>query len=127
MLIIAFPLPPGLLTRPCLQGLRRLCWVLNQFADRVAESGKLRLVFCHDISFIHDRIMVQIICARIDGPAGSGSFFDGEVEETVTVKGLSAKGREILDKTAYDFSTGSCRIGFGPRGAKFIAFERTAR
>ncbi len=50
---------------------------------------------------------------------------DGEVEETVTVKGLSAKGREILDKTAYDFSTGSCRIGFGPRGAKFIAFERT--
>ena len=47
---------------------------------------------------------------------------DTDMEETVSVKGLSAKGREILDKTPYDFSTGSCRIGFGPRGAKFIAF-----
>ena len=50
---------------------------------------------------------------------------DQEVVQTVSVKGLSAKGREILDKTPYDFSTGSCRIGFSPRGAKFIAFERT--
>lgn len=48
---------------------------------------------------------------------------DGEVEETVTVKGLSAKGREILDGKAYDFTTGSCRIVFGPRCAKFIAFD----
>ena len=48
---------------------------------------------------------------------------DSDVEETVTVKGLAAKGREILDGVQFDFSSGSCKIKFGPRVARFISFK----
>ena len=47
---------------------------------------------------------------------------DAEVEQTVTVKGLSAKGTELLDQTPFDFTSGSCTLKLGPRGAKFIRF-----
>lgn len=47
---------------------------------------------------------------------------DETVSETVTVKGLKARGREILDGTPFDFSTGSCTVSFGPREARFIGF-----
>lgn len=48
---------------------------------------------------------------------------DRTVTETVTVKGLSTKGREILRGTEYDFTSGACEIAFGPREALFILFE----
>lgn len=48
---------------------------------------------------------------------------DAEVKETVSVKGLSAKGKEMLDGTSFDFSSGSCELTFGPRAAKFISFN----
>ena len=47
---------------------------------------------------------------------------DSEVKETVSVKGLSAKGREMLDGAQFDFSGGTCELAFGPRAAKFISF-----
>ena len=49
---------------------------------------------------------------------------DETVEKTVSVKGLSAACREILDGDEYDFRSGSCRLRFGPRGAKFLRFSR---
>ena len=52
---------------------------------------------------------------------------DSDVEETVTAKGLAAKGEEILDGTQFDFSDGSCKIKFGPRAAKFILFNTSWR
>lgn len=48
---------------------------------------------------------------------------DSEVEQTVSVKGLSAVGTEMLDGSKFDFTKGSCKIKFGPRGAKFISFK----
>ena len=48
---------------------------------------------------------------------------DAEVKETVSVKGLSAKGKEMLDGTQFDFADGSCELTFGPRAAKFISFN----
>ena len=47
---------------------------------------------------------------------------DSEVTQTVTVKGLSAKGRDILDGTSFDFMPGNCTMTFGPRAALFISF-----
>ena len=47
---------------------------------------------------------------------------DSEVTQTVTVKDLSARGRDILDGTPFDFSSGSCTVKFGPRQAYFISF-----
>ena len=47
---------------------------------------------------------------------------DEPVRQTVSVKGLSSVGTELLDGDRYDFSPGSCTIDLGPRGAKFIAF-----
>ena len=47
---------------------------------------------------------------------------DREIKETVSVKGVSGTGREILRKTAFDFATGACDLTFGPREALFIAF-----
>ncbi len=48
---------------------------------------------------------------------------DAAVEQAVSVKGLSAKGVELLDKSTYDFTSGACALKLGPRGAKFIAFD----
>ena len=48
---------------------------------------------------------------------------DETATETVTVKDLVMKGRELLDGDEYDFSSGSCTISFGPREAKFLEFE----
>ena len=47
---------------------------------------------------------------------------DEPVRQTVSVTGLSSVGTELLDGDRYDFSSGSCAIDLGPRGAKFIAF-----
>ena len=47
---------------------------------------------------------------------------DREIKETVSVKGLSGTGREIMRKTTYDFSSGACDLTFGPREALFILF-----
>ena len=47
---------------------------------------------------------------------------DSEVKETVSVKGLSAKGREMIDGAPFDFSGGTRELTFGPRAAKFISF-----
>lgn len=47
---------------------------------------------------------------------------DSEVTQTVSVEGLSAEGRDILDGTAFDFSSGKCTMTFGPRAAFFISF-----
>ena len=49
---------------------------------------------------------------------------DAEVVQTVSVKGLSAKGEEILDKGAFDFTSGSCVIRLPPRDARFIRFGK---
>ena len=48
---------------------------------------------------------------------------DEAMKQTVAVKGLSAKGTELLDGTAFDFASGSCALDLGPRGAKFIRFK----
>ena len=47
---------------------------------------------------------------------------DREVRETVSVKGVSGMGQEIMRKTVFDFSTGVCDLTFGPREALFLAF-----
>ena len=47
---------------------------------------------------------------------------DEPVRQTVSVDGLSSVGTELLDGDGYDFSSGSCAVDLGPRGAKFIAF-----
>ena len=47
---------------------------------------------------------------------------DRETAETVSVKGVSGTGREIMRKTTYDFSSGACDLTFGPREALFILF-----
>ena len=49
---------------------------------------------------------------------------DSEVEQTVSLKELSANGVEILDGTKFDFTRGSCKIKFGPRAAQFISFKK---
>jgi len=49
---------------------------------------------------------------------------DAAVEQTVTVKGLSAQGTELLDKSTYDFMSGACTLKLAPREAKFIKFGR---
>ena len=48
---------------------------------------------------------------------------DRETKETVSVKGVSSMGREIMRKTMFDFSTGVCDLTFGPREALFIVFD----
>ena len=48
---------------------------------------------------------------------------DSDVEEIVKVKGLASKGKEILNGTQFDFTSGECKINFGPRAAKFISFK----
>ena len=48
---------------------------------------------------------------------------DSDATHTVTVKGLSAKGREMLDGKAFDFSSGSCTVRFAPRTARFVSFK----
>ena len=48
---------------------------------------------------------------------------DENVSETVTVRGLSAKGIELLDGTRFDFTSGSYKFTFGPRAAHFISFK----
>ena len=59
--------------------------MFDQFEDRVAEFGKPGFIFCHDVSFIHNRIMVEIVCAGIDSPTGFFCFFEGEVEQAAVV------------------------------------------
>ena len=49
------------------------------------------------------------------------------VMQTVTVKGLSAKGTELLDQTTFDFTSGSCTLKLEPRGAKFIRFPEEVK
>ena len=48
---------------------------------------------------------------------------DSDVEQTVSVKGLSARGTEMLDGDGFDFTDGSCTFKFGPRAARFISFK----
>ncbi len=48
---------------------------------------------------------------------------DSPVSQRVTVDGLRTKGRELIDKDEYDFTSGSCDIELGTRGAKFIGFK----
>ena len=48
---------------------------------------------------------------------------DGEVEQEISVKGLAAKGTEILDGGKFDFTSGRCRMKFPPRDARFVAFR----
>lgn len=48
---------------------------------------------------------------------------DRPVRQRVTVDGLSARGRELIDKNEYDFTSGACDLELGPRGAKFIGFQ----
>ena len=47
---------------------------------------------------------------------------DSEMTQTVSVEGLSKKGRDILEGTSFDFSSGKCTMTFGPRAAFFISF-----
>ena len=44
------------------------------------------------------------------------------VEQTVTAKGLSRKGRDIFSSKTYDFSSGSCKLSLPPRESAFIMF-----
>ena len=50
---------------------------------------------------------------------------DETEKQTVSVKGLSAKGREFVFKkpVTYDFTSGSCVLELGPRECRFILFE----
>ena len=48
---------------------------------------------------------------------------DAAVEQTVAVKGLSAKGKELVDGAAFDFTSGACTLKLGPREARFIHFK----
>ena len=48
---------------------------------------------------------------------------DSEVDQTVSVKGLAANGKELLDGGKFDFTSGSCKIKFPPRDARFITFD----
>ena len=48
---------------------------------------------------------------------------DAETTETVTVKGLSCKGKEMFGGTVFDFTTGACPVTLGPRAASFISFK----
>ena len=47
---------------------------------------------------------------------------DSPVEQTVTAKGLSRKGRDIFSSKTYDFSSGSCKLSLPPRESAFIMF-----
>ena len=47
---------------------------------------------------------------------------DREMTETVSVKGLSSVGKEIMRGISFDFTTGSSTMVLGPREALFIAF-----
>lgn len=48
---------------------------------------------------------------------------DQAVRQKISVKGLSAKGKEILDDTSFDFADGTCEIDFAPRQSYFIEFS----
>jgi hypothetical protein len=48
---------------------------------------------------------------------------DSEMTQTVSVEGLSKKGRDILEGTSFDFSSGKCTVTFAPRAAFFISFS----
>ena len=49
---------------------------------------------------------------------------DEPVVQTVAVKGLSAKGEDVLDASVrYDFSSGSCVMKLGPRESRFVKFS----
>lgn len=46
------------------------------------------------------------------------------IEQTVSVKGLSATGTDVLDESVkYDFSSGRCVFSLGPRESRFIRFD----
>ena len=48
---------------------------------------------------------------------------DREISETVSVKGLSAKGRDIFSAAERDFTSGSCVFALPPRESAFVLFE----
>ena len=52
---------------------------------------------------------------------------DGEIRQTVSITGVSAKGREAIDGTEFDFSSGSCTFDLPARTARFVQFERMSR
>ncbi len=48
---------------------------------------------------------------------------DQDVKKTVSVKGLSGKGKDIFDNGTYDFADGSCVFELPPRESRFVLFE----
>ena len=51
---------------------------------------------------------------------------DSAIRQTVSVRGISGRGHEILDGTEYDFTNGSCAVALPPRGSVFIRFATGA-
>ena len=48
---------------------------------------------------------------------------DQDVKKTVSVKGLSGKGKDIFGNGTYDFASGSCLFELPPRESRFVLFE----
>ena len=48
---------------------------------------------------------------------------DKDVKKTVSVKGLSGKGKDIFGNGTYDFASGSCVFELPPRESRFVLFE----
>lgn len=48
---------------------------------------------------------------------------DREMVETVSVKGLSARGRDIFSSAERDFTSGSCGFTLPPRESAFVLFD----
>ena len=52
---------------------------------------------------------------------------DADVRQTVSIAGVVAKGREVIDGTEFDFSSGSCTFDLPARTARFVKFEGMPR
>jgi hypothetical protein len=57
----------------------------NVFADFISLFGKLFLILCHDISDIHDRIVVKIVCDLRDFKGALLDFFHGKVKQPAVI------------------------------------------
>ena len=51
---------------------------------------------------------------------------DGDVSQTISVKGLKAIGKDIFSDEQFDFRTGACTFTLPPRESRFILFQQTS-
>ena len=60
--------------------------VYNHLIDRRPQPREPLLILGHDVSFIHLRIVVKVVCKLLDMPACRLNLLNGEVEQYPVVR-----------------------------------------